>query len=112
MNRGVTHFGYSVNQNENSLFNVTLNLGQMNSYLKCNSISHLNQINLDDKESVIKSICQDCGPSILPLIDAQVRELLKTKLNESILENLYWNLAQLITNQHFTSPISLDNNLN
>lgn len=108
MNKGLTQQGFSINQNENALFNVTIKLGQLESYLDCNSISELTQINLNDSAPMVASVCHDCSPSSLPLIDAQIRELFKTRLNDAVLDNLYWSLAQLLTSQHFTSPISLD----
>lgn len=111
MNKGVTYHGFSVNQCEDSKFKLSIRHGHLDSYLNCNSVGDVALINLNETADAVKSICPDCGQSLLPLIDAQVKELFKTRLNEQILDNLYWHVTQLVTSQHFTSPISLDSDL-
>lgn len=111
MNKGITHHGVSVNHCDEVKFRVRLSNGHQDSYLDCNSVIEIQR--LSDSHNYtphLQSHCIDCSHPLLALINNQLRELIKLKLDEQIKENLYWDISQLITNQHFNGPIALEDN--
>ena len=110
MNNGAIHHGVSVNHCEDVQYKLSIRNRQVDSYLDCNTIDKIEKIN--DTSSFIQTSCQDCSHSVLELINSQIRELIKLKLNEQIMDNLYWHVTQLLSSQHFSGPVSLKGNFN
>jgi len=109
-NKGSTHHGVSVNDCEDVQYRVTIKNKYENSYLDCNTIDKIERLNVNDPEPIIHTTCQDCNYPLITMINGQLRELFKLRINEEIADNLYWHLTQLLSNHHFNSPTSLNYN--
>lgn len=112
MNKGVTHHGVSVNHCQDVKYKISINVKQKDSYLACNTVEKVEQLDADISKPLVQTSCQDCGHSLLALIDGQIKELIKLKLNEQIMDNLHWHITQLLSNKHFSGPVSLNENFN
>jgi hypothetical protein len=96
-----------VNHRENIVYKVQIDNNQSQNHLDCNRISSIDAYDEDEWSSDIKSACTDCRRSIIPLVNSQIGEMFRTKLNEYITDGLYWHLSSLISSQHFSGPVSL-----
>lgn len=107
MNKGSTHHGVSVIHFEDVKLRVGIKNKQSESYLECNMVESVEFIKANVTSPSIQTICQDCGSSIIGLINNQIKELINLKFNDHLKENMYWHIAQLISNHHFDGPISV-----
>lgn len=110
VNKGLTYNGVSVNHAEGSKFLMSVENGQSSSYLNCNLIRNISSLFSDNnelEEIELQTTCQDCGYSLIKLINSQLSELIRSNLKSQLVENLYWHLAQLVTNQQFQSPTEI-----
>lgn len=112
MTKGLTHSGVSVNHCYDVKFLISMSNKQANSYLECNTVQAIEQLGCNDSDILMHTSCDDCSHSLIELINSQLRDLIKPRLNSQIKDNLYWHLTQLLGNQHFGGPISLKNNFN
>lgn len=112
-NQGITFHGISVSHRENIVYKVYLDNRQTKNYLECNKIRKIEFSIPNDEEPLdIRSTCKDCKGSTIALINNQLKEILKVKLNDYSKDGLYWHLTHLISSQHFSGPISLSDDSN
>ena len=104
MRKGLTHNGISVNQRENTEFRVVMRPAK--SYSSCNEIESIEMIDSTASVCEIKTICHDCDQSVSAMVNGQIKELIKLRLNEQMIENLRWHLTELLSNQHSTGPLA------
>lgn len=108
MTKGVTHQGISVNYEDEAKFRVTISRKQNDSYLACNTIEAIEPTSSTRPGDLsLNSWCRDCSQTGLAIVEEQLREILASKLNDHLIDNLYWHLSQLLTNQHFGSPLTV-----
>lgn len=111
MRREVTNFGTSVNHVEDVKYQLIISNRQLKSYLECNKVDDIRLLNLDDADGTLVTSCQDCSQQSMPLIDGQISEILRYNLRGQMIEGLFWSVAQLLYNQHFSNPISIKDHL-
>lgn len=105
MKTGVTYNGISVNHRENARFEITINSQQHYSYKRCNLVESVQLISPSNDDLDLKTTCPSCDGSIVAVINSQLKELIKSKLNEQILDGLRWHLIELVSSQQFSGPI-------
>lgn len=99
MNKGSTYNGYSINSCQGAKYKVAIKVKK--SYTECNTIDSIAEIRDEGDDAHIQTICNDCTQVMLTPIKSQIREFIKQEVSKQILDNLYWQLAQLVVNQHF-----------
>lgn len=88
-------------------YKLNLDNNRMKSYLDCNSVKNVELLNPDESIGTLITSCIDCTPEVMPLVEVQIRELIKTKFNEEIKNKLFWDINQLVYSHHFEHPISI-----
>lgn len=106
MNKGVTHHGVSVNHCEEYTYKFDLKRKQLDSYTECDIVDAIEQSKSNATMSTVYTTCHDCNKSMLELVNAKIKEMIRRKLDEQLIDNLYWHLSGLLSNQHFNGPIS------
>lgn len=90
---------------------MTINNDQKESYLECNKVKDVELLNPDEAVGSLITSCGDCGSQVIPLVETQIRELIKTKFNDQIKNKLFWDVNQLVYSHHFDSPVSVHDEL-
>lgn len=106
--RSATHFGNTISHVDGIHYKLVINNDQIDSYLECNKVKDVELLNPEEAVGTLITSCSDCGSQVIPLVETQIRELLKTKFNEQIRNKLFWDVNQLVYSHHFDSPISID----
>lgn len=110
VNKGITHNGVSVSYNQEAKYLVSLKNKKSDFYLDCNVVEKIEKVS-DDELDLLQTSCPDCSHFLLQLINSQLRELIKIKLDEQITDNLRWHLSQIISSQQYNNPIPLTHSL-
>lgn len=94
----------SVNYHEKEAYRIDIALNQEKSYLQCNTINNIFKVKSSNNQQKanLRTSCLECDPSTLQIIDRQIEQLIKSRLQNQIEDNLHWHLSQLVTNHHST----------
>lgn len=109
--KGITLYGITVHHREDVKTHITIENKQAMSYKECREIRSIDFNSIDDKKASFTTVCDNCNSDEVYLIEGQLREMVKIKFNNQLIDNLYWHLAPLISSQHFSGYLVLDDNL-
>lgn len=101
-----------MNHRENVIANITIENKQAMSYKECPEISRIDLDPMDKRKARLITICNDCDQNEINLIEGQLWELVKMRFNDQLKDSFYWHLVQLVSTQHYSGYLSLDDDFN